>query len=230
MANVVEDKTVPIVSCHFAKSVAKCMRLKIVQHSTKDAMCVVKRDILRRLAIVEDVQQLEVVRNRGGTRPSRGYGRGRANVRVHFAEEDELSDMFEQNTSTHDVYTVQNNGNETNNKEWTVNMTVNNKHLRLEIDSGAQCNVLSRQIAEKFCAEFPILKSDARINGVSGTLIKALGKITLPCEYKNVKHNLTFQVIDGQRNLNLLGRDDSVKLGLIMRVNSTQMEIEQLIK
>ncbi|KAH3820843.1 hypothetical protein DPMN_122592 [Dreissena polymorpha] len=61
MANVVEDKTVPIVSCHFAKSVAKCMRLKIVQHSTKDAMCVVKRDILRRLASVEDVQQLEVV-------------------------------------------------------------------------------------------------------------------------------------------------------------------------
>ncbi|KAH3862688.1 hypothetical protein DPMN_025661 [Dreissena polymorpha] len=55
------DKTVQTVSCHFAKSVAKCMHLKIVQHSTKYAMCVVKSDILRRQGIVEDVQQLEVV-------------------------------------------------------------------------------------------------------------------------------------------------------------------------
>ncbi|KAH3846185.1 hypothetical protein DPMN_088483 [Dreissena polymorpha] len=127
----------------FAKSVAKCMRLNFVQHSTKDAMHVVKRDIFRRLAIVEDVQQLKVV---GSTVVAQGQAVAMVVVVltfVYFAEEDEFYDMFEQNTSTHDVYTVQNNGNETNNKEWTVKMKVNNKHLRLEIDSGVQCNVLS---------------------------------------------------------------------------------------
>ncbi|KAH3746459.1 hypothetical protein DPMN_180867 [Dreissena polymorpha] len=61
MANVVQDKTIQTVSCHFDKSVAKCMRLKIVQHSTTGAMYVVKSVILRRQDIVEDVQQLEVV-------------------------------------------------------------------------------------------------------------------------------------------------------------------------
>jgi len=174
---------------------------------------------------------------RGGASQRRGQyrgrvparrGRGRGSARVHYTEEEELSQMFQQSTSTHDVYTA-NIDNGSTSHEWTVKMKVNNKDLFLEIDSGAQCNVLSQKVADKFKSVAKVQRSDAYINGVSGNRIKALKKVILPCEYKNAKHELTFQVIDTQRNINLLGRDDSVKLGLIMRVNSAQMETEQLL-
>lgn len=166
---------------------------------------------------------------RGRFPASRGRGRDRGGTRVHYTEEDEFSQMFDQCASTHDVYTA-NIDNGLTNHEWTVKLNVQNKDLFLEIDSGAQCNVLSRKVAEKFRAIATIERSDAHINGVSGNKIKAFGKVTLPCEYKNTRHDLTFQVIDTQRNINLLGREDSVKLGLIMRINNVKLETEQLIQ
>ena len=93
------------------------------------------------------------------------HGRGRGIARVNYAEEkdDELVDMFEQSASTHDVY-IANLNAETNNCEWTVKMKIQNKYIFLEIDSGAQCNVLSRKVAEKFKSISPIKKRDASIN------------------------------------------------------------------
>ncbi|KAH3885384.1 hypothetical protein DPMN_009377 [Dreissena polymorpha] len=78
-----------------------------VQQSTKDAMYVLTRYILRRQYIEADVQQLEVV-------DSFALVLGQAVAMivvkltfdvVHHAEGDELSDMFEHKSSTHDVYT-----------------------------------------------------------------------------------------------------------------------------
>lgn len=162
--------------------------------------------------------------------PYRGRGRGiRRRVYCTDAVEDNgLGEMFEQSASVADVFVATSDASE--NKEWTVAFNVGDKQLPLEIDSGAMCNVLSKQTAEKFTSMAPIVKSDTIINGVSGKQTKAHGKIVLPCEYKGKQSHIEFHVMDTPREINLLGRDDSVKLGLIVRVNIAKVSIDEIIK
>ena len=163
-------------------------------------------------------------------RPNRGSYRN-----VHHAEDEApcdvgaMGDMFDTQASVSDVFTA--DIGEEKDSDWSVKFAVGKSILELEIDSGAACNVLSRATAEKLQSHnAKILRSNAVINGVSGQQIKAYGQITLPCMYKGTRRKLTFQVLDTIKNVNLLGRDDSVKLGLIMRVNSVKTETESLIK
>ena len=59
------------------------------------------------------------------------------------------------------------------------------------------------------------------ITGVHGKSERSIGSVTLPCAYNNTQRNITFNVMDGKKPVNLLGRDDSVDLGLIKRVHVT---------
>ena len=61
--------------------------------------------------------------------------------------------------------------------------------------------------------------STIRIRGLSGELIKPKGEVSLKCMYRNVTHVIVFQVVDGNAP-NLLGDEDSVRMGLIQRVHS----------
>ncbi len=151
--------------------------------------------------------------------------------RVNYAEtgeNEELNEMFTQSASISDVFIAK--ADASDNQEWTVTLKVGNEDLNLEIDSGAMCNVMSKRIAEKFQRVAQITQSDTIINGVSGKPIKAQGKIVLPCVYKGTNRNVEFQVMDTPRNVNLLGRNESVKFGLIMRVNTVKMESDAIIK
>lgn len=167
-------------------------------------------------------------RGRGWRPPYRGRGTRR---RVNYAEtgeNEELNEMFTQSASISDVFIAK--ADASDNQEWTVTLKVGNEDLNLEIDSGAMCNVMSKRIAEKFQRVAQITQSDTIINGVSGKPIKAQGKIVLPCVYKGTNRNVEFQVMDTPRNVNLLGRNESVKFGLIMRVNTVKMESDAIIK
>lgn len=143
---------------------------------------------------------------------------------VHDANDShDLSEMFDQCT-TQDVFTidVQNVHNaDIDPDDWSVTMDVCGKPLHLQIDSGASCNVvsLSTLLNLNLCAK--ITPSDVIISGVSGNKVRAYGCIRLPCRYKSVRLDVDFQVIDNtHKNVNLLGRTDSVKFGLIARVNT----------
>lgn len=155
--------------------------------------------------------------NRGyrarGRPNNRGRGRGGRNYstynrRVHYAgtdgdsvENENLGEMFEQCVNVQDVFSTKTSAR--NDPDWNVNLV-------LEIESGAMCNVLSMETAERFEKFSSISSSDIIINGLSGKQIKSSGKITLPCNYKGLKRDIMFQVIDTPRNVNLLGREDSV--------------------
>lgn len=119
--------------------------------------------------------------------------------------------MFDQ-CQVQDVFTLKTNSGHSD-IDWTAELNVAGKNLSFEIDSGARCNILSKQTADLFKPVSRIKISDIIINGVSGVPIKSYGKITLPCVYKNTQKDIEFQVIE--RNLNILGRDDSTSLGLI---------------
>lgn len=58
--------------------------------------------------------------------------------------------MFEQCTSVHDVLKASIGPKNSGSKDWTVKLRAGKTDLLLEIDSGAQCNVLSRTMAKKF--------------------------------------------------------------------------------
>ena len=135
--------------------------------------------------------------------------------------------MFDQ-CIVQDVW-VANIGTKDRSSEWKVSFNVSEKKLTLDIDSGAQCNILSKASAEKFIAITPITDSGVIISGVS-TRIISYGQINLPYKYRDMKKVITVQVIDSLRSFQLLGRKDSLLFGLIARVNSVDVSVttEQL--
>ena len=167
-------------------------------------------------------------RSRGRARGNNTYHRD-----VHYASgsyEDEnyagdgMNEMFVQ-CHVQDVFTLKTNSGNSD-SDWIAELNVAGKSLSFEIDSGARCNILSKQTADMFRPLSKVEPSDIIINGVSGVPIKSYGKMTLPCVYKDTQKNIEFQVIE--RNLNILGRDDSTALGLIVRVNSVQSTVGTL--
>jgi hypothetical protein len=88
--------------------------------------------------------------------------------------------------------------------------------------------VLSRSTAEKICSLTNIKKSQVIITGVSGRPVKAHGQIDLQGIHKGVERNIIFQIIDTQRPLNLLGRDDCMHLVLIVRLNMVETAMQQI--
>ncbi|KAK3098150.1 hypothetical protein FSP39_016659 [Pinctada imbricata] len=184
---------------------------------------------------------------------SRGYshsrGRGRSGYRqnVHFTESVDTVDVAQPNThddmhvgemfdqcTIHDVYAADSNvlndtSRSSSDSDWSVTFDVKGINLTLEIDTGARCNVIAKSIAEKFTAIAPIRKANNYINGISGHLVEPVGQIILPCRHNGKLMNLMFQILDTERPICLLGRPDSVRYNLVMRVNSVTSCIEDLI-
>ena len=69
------------------------------------------------------------------------------------------------------------------------------------------------------------------IKGVHGQSVKSVGCVSLPCTYKGVTNDtcIQFQVLDGKRCINLLGRYDFVRFGLIARVHRTEAESNKFL-
>ncbi|KAJ8310299.1 hypothetical protein KUTeg_012164 [Tegillarca granosa] len=152
-------------------------------------------------------------------RPPKGRGRGQRSytqANVHFAQDglnyngmhlyansENYHDMHIDTSNTmnemckqctvKDVFTTNTNSSDTTD-EWKVKLGVENQKFCLEIDTGAMCNVLSKQMADRFNTIASIENSDTIINGISGQPTKAYEKIKLPCNYKGMTRNLEFQI------------------------------------
>ena len=106
------------------------------------------------------------------------------------------------------------------NDEWNVEFKVQDNVFSAEIDTGAKCNIISLQTLSKLNVPHKINnKQTILITGVHGQSQRSLGSVVLPCMYHGVTHNIQFNVMDAKKPVNLLGRDDCVKLGLVKRVN-----------
>ena len=139
---------------------------------------------------------------------------------------DETDDFF--------IGTVQNSSDD----DWTENIMINNKSIEVKLDTGAQCNVMSRKvynsivqnniaqndIAQNVIAQnnnFPFDASNARLVSYSGHKIIPIGKARFECLRKNKSHQITFQIIDEDAP-SLLGRKTCLELGLIERIMNLQ--------
>lgn len=143
-----------------------------------------------------------------------------------YDDEEYLSEMFDQCT-TEDVFTAKTNKHNSD-TDWVANLKVKDKDLLVELDSGARCNILSENTAKTFQNVSEIKPSDLIINGIGSRPMKSRGKIVLPCRYKDTKRNLEFEILE-TNNINLLGRTDCVELGLIARVHTTQVELNDIL-
>jgi len=115
------------------------------------------------------------------------------------------------------------------NDEWKARISVNGNDLLVEIDSSARCNVLSKKTAESFMNISTLKPSYILINGVSGTAVKALGQMTLPCTYKSITRDITFRVMNTSKSVNILGRDDCSKFNMITSVHRLDLDTEKIV-
>jgi hypothetical protein len=113
-----------------------------------------------------------------------------------------------------------------------VTMKVQGRDLKLEIDSGAKnVNILSLETLKNLNVDANVSNSKVLIAGVHGKPLKAYGKVTLPCMYKGVSQKVEFQILDDDcKKVDILGRNDSIKFGLIKRVPAAMaLSSDQLI-
>ena len=102
--------------------------------------------------------------------------------------------------------------------DFHVTLYTNDKPLQVELDTGAKCNIVSFQTIKEIGLSHKMQPSSLFIRGVHGQSVKAVGSIILPCMYKGVVKDVEFQVLDGAKNINLLGRTDCIRFGFIARV------------
>ena len=111
------------------------------------------------------------------------------------------------------------------NDDWSVRFHVQGRPLDMEIDTGARCNVIDKATLIDLNVNHVLNPSSTVINGVHGKCVRSLGIATLPCRYKDKLMNVDFEVLDNVKRLNLLGRCDSKRFGLIARVNTVDCDI-----
>ena len=87
-----------------------------------------------------------------------------------------------------------------NKKDWQVQLAVNRCKLSFKIDTGAQCNVISKTMFD-IVSKAPLVKSNARLVTFGGQRIVPFGKATLLCEHKKKLHPIQFQVVDNVPNV-----------------------------
>jgi transposase InsO family protein len=146
---------------------------------------------------------------------------------THDNNVDEMGEMFEQ-CNVYDVFKCATNVS-TKDDDWFVDLNVHGKQLSLELDTGARCNILSLKTLKRLQFDNKIEKSNVLISGVHSNAVKAVGKVTLSCEYKGTKKRVEFQVLNDEKQVDLLGRAECVGFGLIARVHKVTNQISEAL-
>ena len=75
-------------------------------------------------------------------------------------------------------------------------LTVKNKAVKFQLDTGAKCNVLPYKVIEDLGIQCQIEKTQIKLKSYSGHDIPTRGVVTLPCERKGKVYNVQFQVVE----------------------------------
>lgn len=116
------------------------------------------------------------------------------------------------------LYAINQDDDLKNDSDWQVTMKIaNSRQVRFKIDTGADCNVISKRVFDKLKLTQKTQKTKSRLIVYSGSKLTILGKITLDCEYKNQIVVLTFNIVDEDLPC-ILGLPGINELGLVKRV------------
>ena len=136
-------------------------------------------------------------------------------------EYDAMNDMFDQCATISDIFTCMQHDEDA----WLVDLNIDGKCTNVKIDTGAACSVMSTQSVHRLGSEYVsrIQPSDMILNGIHSSM-KSNGVIRLLCCYKSRAHVVEFQIVN-KLITSLLSKQDSVKFGMISRVNSIDSQI-----
>ena len=108
-------------------------------------------------------------------------------------------------------------------RKWTIAATILNKPVSFKLDSGADCNVLSRNFLQDLdTRDREISKCASKLKLYDGYSIKPIGKIKLPLVYSDKVWLLDFVIVD--RNVEpIIGLPSCVEMNLIKRADHLQL-------
>lgn len=103
-------------------------------------------------------------------------------------------------------------------KDWIVKTSINNKFVNFKIDTGSQCNILSKSLYDKISSG-KLAKSKSRLVSYSGHRIDTTGKANLSLCYKGKYYVADFEIVS-ENSEPILGLSTCLDLKLVKRVNS----------
>ena len=103
-----------------------------------------------------------------------------------------------------------------NKKEGICTVMVNNKSLKLKVDTGAKCNVISAETLKVIRHTESLYKPHKQVKLVAfgGAMINPIGAVNLQCMLNEQSYDLQFQVV--KENIHsILGLKNSLKMKLV---------------
>ena len=100
--------------------------------------------------------------------------------------------------------------------DWYEELTVQNKAVKFQLDTGAKCNVLPYKVIEDLGFQCHVEKTQIKLKSYSGHKIPTRGVVTLPCEYKGNMYNVQFHVVEVEAPA-VLGAQTCKEMGLLVR-------------
>lgn len=143
--------------------------------------------------------------------------------KVHTVDEDDAEEFYI------DAVTENNMGK----KDWMVTLKVNDTHVQVKLDTGAQANVISEAEFKKIRPRPKIHATKVKVSAYSGTEIPVKGKCMVKVTHKDKEHTLAFIVVP--KNVQpILGLNACVRLNLVKRVlvveTDDDMDYDDLMK
>ena len=136
---------------------------------------------------------------------------------------------IEQNSSDEDdgMYIAMVNDN-TETEEWEVSIRLNEQMVTFKIDTGAQCNVISKETYDRV-SKRPLMKSRAKLTAFGGHRVSACGKTMMVCEYKGKYIPVELEVVK-QDVPSVLGLKTSTEMKLVKRIDSINNKTESMLE
>ncbi|XP_060083465.1 uncharacterized protein LOC132563689 [Ylistrum balloti] len=114
----------------------------------------------------------------------------------------------------------------TNNDEWFVNLRLKNKSVKFKIDTGAQCNVISKKDYIAAGGKTVSRKNVKKLYTLTGERIQTVGRAMVQCEYKNRYYVLDCHVVE-QDVTPVIGLLSCQELNLVKKVDAVSTETKQ---
>ena len=105
--------------------------------------------------------------------------------------------------------------------EWYEELTVQNKAVKFQLDTGAKCNVLPYKVIEGLGIQCHFEKTQIKLQSYSGHQIPTRGVVTLPCEHKGNVYNVQFHVVEVEVPA-VLSAQTCKEMGLLVRIHQQQ--------
>ena len=113
-----------------------------------------------------------------------------------------------------------------NKNEWYENVTIADKTVYVQLDTGARCNVISIKDLERLGINTDIKKPEAQLKSYSGHVITTKGVTTLPCECKSKTYQVKFHIVEIQAPP-VFSANTCKEMGLVKRVHVVETSKSQ---